>query len=140
MSQLMITITITVILRHVLSFVSLPSASLSLPRRFSTLLYAAPRPNLLPGVEPGFGGYWPGDPLAKRHNVTIVSGQESFSLMVPEDRYIYFYFEEQGVDLPIVNKPRMCRQGCCTICTAKVLTPDSEVDMDEPLGVLLLLL
>ena len=82
------------------------------------------------------GGYWPGDPLAKKHNVTISNGVETFSLMVPEDRYIYFYFEEQGIDLPIVNKPRMCRQGCCTICTGKVISPESEVDMDEPLGLL----
>lgn len=39
-----------------------------------------------------------------------------------------------GIDIPIVNKCRMCRQGCCTICTMKVL--GGKVKMDAPLGLL----
>jgi hypothetical protein len=31
--------------------------------------------------------------------------------MVPNDRYIFMYFEEQGIDIPVINKARMCRQG-----------------------------
>jgi hypothetical protein len=94
----------------------------------------------LSGFEPGFGGFWPGNPDAKRHKVTIISGAQSFTLTVPVDRYIFFYFEEQGIDLPIVNKPRMCRQGCCTVCTAGV-RKDSNGDRDRlkqdaPLGLL----
>lgn len=40
---------------------------------------------------------------------------------VPEDRYIYFATEDAGIDVPIVNKHKMCRNGCCTTCAAKVL-------------------
>lgn len=88
------------------------------------------------GLVPGYGGYWPGDPNAKKYTVTIRSKKtgEEFVQEVPEDRYIYFYFEEQGIDLPIVNKPRMCRQGCCTICTAK--TVEGKVKSDSPMGLL----
>lgn len=52
----------------------------------------------LRGLEPGYGGVWPGDPNAPKFNVTIISksAQETFSVMVPNDRYIYFYFEEAG--------------------------------------------
>lgn len=102
------------------------------------------------GFEPGVGGFWPGRPDAKRHKVTILSGSDSYTLMVPVDRYIYFYFEEQGIDLPIVNKQRMCRQGCCTICTGRIMadkvdnqgepvaaiSPTKRVKMDAPLGLL----
>ena len=103
--------------------------------------------------NPGFGGYWPGDPNAKKYNVTVQippsaassTPGSTISLLVPEDRYIYFYFEEMGFPLPFVNAQRMCRQGCCTICTAKVLNtqPEKEhgefsnqaiVKMDSPLG------
>lgn len=88
------------------------------------------------GMEPGYGGLWPGDPNAERFNVTIVSRKtrETFTQMVPKDRYIYYYFEEQGVDLPVINKPRMCRQGCCTICAMKLV--EGKVKMDAPLGLL----
>ena len=63
------------------------------------------------GMEPGFGGIWPGSPSAKKYNVTILSNGTSYTAQVPSDRYIYFYFEELGIDLPVVNKNRMCRQG-----------------------------
>ena len=57
------------------------------------------------------------------------------------DRYIYFYFEEMGIELPIVNRERMCRQGCCTICTGKIVNEISsgirgKVKQDAPLGLL----
>lgn len=91
------------------------------------------------GLEPGYGGVWPGDPNAKKYSVTIKSKREpekEFQLMVPGDRYIFFYFEENGIELPIINKPRMCLQGCCTICTAKVTNEGGKVKMDAPLGLL----
>eukprot|EP01038_Epipyxis_sp_PR26KG_P012747 gene12747-17089_t len=90
----------------------------------------------LRGLTPGYGGYWPGDENAPKYNVTIISKKtnERFTSMVPRDRYIFFYFEEQGIDLPIINKVRMCRQGCCTICTAKIET--GKIKMDAPLGLL----
>ena len=88
------------------------------------------------GMEPGFGGFWPGDPNAEKFKVTVraKSTGEEFVCMVPKDRYIFFAIEEEGLDLPVVNKERMCRQGCCTICTFKVLEGDSK--MDVPLGLL----
>ncbi|KAJ1428517.1 2Fe-2S ferredoxin-type domain-containing protein [Ochromonadaceae sp. CCMP2298] len=88
------------------------------------------------GMTPGYGGFWPGDPDAKKYEVKIVSHsrKEEYTLMVPEDRYIYFYFEEEGIELPIINKPRMCRQGCCTICAGKVV--EGKAKMDQPLGLL----
>jgi ferredoxin len=88
------------------------------------------------GLEPGYGGYWPGDPNARTYKVTIRDKKTNieYTEMVPEDRYIYFVFEEKGIDLPIPNKPRMCRQGCCTTCTVKVT--EGKVKMDVPLGLL----
>jgi ferredoxin len=86
-------------------------------------------------VEPGFGGPWPGDPNATRYNVTILredTGQR-FELQVPRDRYIYFVFEEEGVDLPIHNRQRMCRNGCCTTCAVKVR--EGSVKMESALGI-----
>ena len=67
------------------------------------------------GMEPGYGGIWPGNPNAKTYNVTILSNGTSYSAQVPSDRYIYFYFEELGIELPIINKNRMCRQGTSQI-------------------------
>lgn len=88
------------------------------------------------GMEPGFGGVWPGDPNAETFKVTIRSKHtnEEFSCQVPRDRYIYHVFEENGIDLPIFNKERMCRQGCCTICTVKV--EEGNVKLDSALGLL----
>ncbi len=88
------------------------------------------------GMTPGYGGLWPGNPNAKKYKVTIRSKKtgEEFVADVPSDRYIYFYFEEMGIDLPIINKQRMCRQGCCTICTAEL--KEGKVNMDAPLGLL----
>jgi len=90
----------------------------------------------LRGMEPGYGGIWPGNPDAPKFKVTIKSKKtgEEYVANVPADRYIYFYFEEMGIDLPIINKQRMCRQGCCTICTAKM--EEGKVKMDAPLGLL----
>jgi len=81
-------------------------------------------------------GVWPGNPDAPKFKVTIKSNKtgEEYTANVPVDRYIYFYFEELGIDLPIINKQRMCRQGCCTICTAKI--DEGKVKMDAPLGLL----
>jgi hypothetical protein len=47
----------------------------------------------------GYGGIWPGDPNAKKYKVTIKSKTtgEEYTADVPSDRYIYFYFEEQGI-------------------------------------------
>ena len=87
-------------------------------------------------LEPGYGGFWPGDPNAKKYSVKIKCSQSDneYSLMVPVDRYIFHYFEEQGIELPIINKARMCQQGCCTVCSVKLV--EGKVKMDTPLGLL----
>ena len=88
------------------------------------------------GMEPGHGGVWPGNPDAEKFKVTVISKKtnETFVTEVAKDRYIYYAFEEKRQDLPIVNARRMCRQGCCTICAAKII--DGKVKMDAPLGLL----
>lgn len=57
------------------------------------------------------------------HQVTFVNkeGESVASVDVPVDRYIFFAAEDANVDVPIVNKRRMCRNGCCTTCAVKVL-------------------
>lgn len=49
------------------------------------------------------------------------AGEEVASLDVPVDRFVFFATEDAEVDVPIVNKKRMCRNGCCTTCAVKVL-------------------
>jgi ferredoxin len=87
-------------------------------------------------MKPGYGGWWPGDPTAPKFKVTVKSnsGEDIHILDVPRDRFIYSYFEENGIDLPIKNAAKMCRQGCCTTCAAKV--ESGRVVMDNPLGLL----
>lgn len=51
------------------------------------------------------------------HTVKIFSqlqGKE-FEVAVPEDRYILWEAEDQGLELPYA-----CRMGCCTACAVKV--------------------
>lgn len=48
-------------------------------------------------------------------------GDTVASVDVPVDRFVYFATEDAGVDVPIINKKRMCRNGCCSTCTVKVL-------------------
>ncbi|CAN0203844.1 unnamed protein product, partial [Laminaria digitata] len=68
--------------------------------------------------------------------VTYVNkaGETVASVDVPVDRYIFFATEEAEVDVPIVNKKRMCRNGCCTTCAVKVL--EGKVKAEGALGLL----
>lgn len=50
------------------------------------------------------------------------------SLQVPEDRYILYEAEDQGLQLPWA-----CRMGCCTACAVKVVS--GEVWQPEALGI-----
>lgn len=88
------------------------------------------------GMEPGYGGVWPGNPEAKKYKVTVRSRKtnETFVTEVANDRYVYYAFEEERKQLPIVNSHKMCRQGCCTICAAKIV--EGKMKMDAPLGLL----
>eukprot|EP01041_Mallomonas_annulata_P009013 gene9013-18667_t len=88
------------------------------------------------GMEPGFGGIWAGNPDAKKYQVKVISKKsgEEFTMMIPNDRYIYHYFEENNMELPVINRNRMCRQGCCTVCAVKV--QEGKLKMEGPLGLL----
>lgn len=59
-------------------------------------------------------------------------GERVAEVDVPVDRYIYFAAEDANADVPIVNKHKMCRNGCCTTCAAKVL--EGKVRMIALLG------
>ncbi len=87
-------------------------------------------------LEPGFGGIWPGDPNAKTYKVTVKDPRTgtNYTMDVPEDRYIFFAFEDAGVDLPLANGKRMCRNGCCTTCAVKL--EQGNVKMEAALGLL----
>jgi ferredoxin len=64
---------------------------------------------------------------------------------VPEDRYLYWQFEEDGLDqtIPVINKKKMCRNGCCTTCAMKVVgyekggsNENAKFKMEGSLGLL----
>ena len=61
------------------------------------------------------------------------AGETVASVDVPMDRYIFFATEDAGVDVPIVNKKRMCRNGCCTTCAVKVLEGKVRAPRTVPL-------
>ena len=58
----------------------------------------------------------------------------TYTMDVPEDRYIFFAFEDAGIDLPFMNGKRMCRNGCCTTCAVKL--EEGTVKMEAALGLL----
>eukprot|EP00238_Polyblepharides_amylifera_P011507 CAMPEP_0196579548 /NCGR_PEP_ID=MMETSP1081-20130531/22679_1 /TAXON_ID=36882 /ORGANISM="Pyramimonas amylifera, Strain CCMP720" /LENGTH=257 /DNA_ID=CAMNT_0041899171 /DNA_START=286 /DNA_END=1059 /DNA_ORIENTATION=+ len=76
---------------------------------------------------------WHGDTWDEEvpvYNVKItdpVTGQV-FEVQSPEDRYILFEAEEQGVSLPLA-----CRHGCCTQCAVKIKS--GSVSQPQALGV-----
>lgn len=53
---------------------------------------------------------------------------EIMELDAPEDRYVLFEAEDQGLDLPFA-----CRMGCCTSCAVKVKS--GTLDQPEALGI-----
>mmetsp|Transcript_12523 Transcript_12523/g.35187 ORF Transcript_12523/g.35187 Transcript_12523/m.35187 type:complete len:331 (-) Transcript_12523:45-1037(-) len=53
---------------------------------------------------------------------------KEFEVQVPEDRYILWEAEDQGLELP-----HACRMGCCTACAVKVT--EGEVEQYQALGV-----
>lgn len=83
------------------------------------------------GLQPGFGsGEGPSSGTAAKHTIRIhnpAAGQE-VEVEVPEDRYILYEAEEQGLLLPWA-----CRMGCCTACAVKVVS--GEVHQPQALGI-----
>ncbi len=53
--------------------------------------------------------------------------EESYTLSVPEDRYILHSVEAHGYKLPF-----SCRNGACTSCAVRILS--GEVDQPEAMG------
>ncbi len=55
------------------------------------------------------------------------SSGKTYSLQVPEDRYILMSAEQQGIDLPF-----SCRNGACTTCAVRIVS--GEVYQPEAMG------
>lgn len=80
------------------------------------------------GGEAGqFSGEGRGASNAPRHKVKIYNKylDQEVDVEVPEDRYILWEAEDQGLILPYA-----CRMGCCTACAVKV----KEGDLYQPQG------
>lgn len=67
---------------------------------------------------------------APRHKIKIMNhfAEQEIEVEVPEDRYILWEAEDQGLELPYA-----CRMGCCTACAVKV--KEGEVYQPHSLGV-----
>ena len=82
------------------------------------------------GGEAGFlSGEGSGRSDAPRHRVKIVNLEEGtvVEVEVPEDRYILWEAEDQGMELPYA-----CRMGCCTACTVRI--KEGEMFQPQSLG------
>jgi ferredoxin len=83
------------------------------------------------GGEAGqFSGEGRGASDAPRHKVKIFNKflDQEVDVEVPEDRYILWEAEEQGLLLPYA-----CRMGCCTACAVKV--KEGELYQPQGLGI-----
>jgi ferredoxin len=83
------------------------------------------------GGEAGqFSGEGRGESTAKRHKVKIYNKfiDQEVDVEVPEDRYILWEAEDQGLMLPYA-----CRMGCCTACAVRV--KEGEMYQPEGLGI-----
>ncbi|NMF84000.1 2Fe-2S iron-sulfur cluster-binding protein [Nodosilinea sp. P-1105] len=67
--------------------------------------------------------------MACTHTVTIYHRDlhQTYTVEVPEDRYILQAAENQGASLPF-----SCRNGACTTCAVRIL--EGEVDQPEAMG------
>jgi ferredoxin len=67
--------------------------------------------------------------MSKSYKITIRYRQEdkTYTVEVPEDRYILHSVEKTGVKLPF-----SCRNGACTACAVKIIS--GEVYQPEAMG------
>ncbi|KAL6785563.1 FDX6 [Auxenochlorella protothecoides x Auxenochlorella symbiontica] len=83
------------------------------------------------GLPAGLGsGEGPSVSKAPRHSVKIHNhyADQEVEVEVPEDRYILYEAESQGLELPYA-----CRMGCCTACAVKV--ESGELYQPQSLGI-----
>lgn len=82
------------------------------------------------GVAGYKSGEGPASSDAPRHKVKIFNHfvDQEIEVEVPEDRYILYEAEEQGLLLPWA-----CRLGCCTACAVKV--KEGEIYQPQSLGI-----
>ena len=82
------------------------------------------------GVAGNKSGEGPSVSNAPRHKVKIKNhfAAQEIEVEVPEDRYILYEAEDQGLVLPYA-----CRLGCCTACAVKVIS--GEMYQPHSLGV-----
>ncbi|MBD2294378.1 2Fe-2S iron-sulfur cluster binding domain-containing protein [Anabaena sphaerica FACHB-251] len=67
--------------------------------------------------------------MVQTHTIKVHNRQTgvSYSLEVPEDRYILHTAEHNGIELPF-----SCRNGACTACAVRVLS--GEIYQPEAIG------
>mmetsp|Transcript_15869 Transcript_15869/g.34239 ORF Transcript_15869/g.34239 Transcript_15869/m.34239 type:complete len:324 (+) Transcript_15869:107-1078(+) len=67
---------------------------------------------------------------ATKHKITIHNHfqNNTIEVEVPEDRYILWEAEDNGLELPYA-----CRMGCCTACAVKIV--EGEMYQPEALGI-----
>ncbi|GJQ11893.1 hypothetical protein GpartN1_g3684.t1 [Galdieria partita] len=72
-----------------------------------------------------------GDPHARKYRVTVRNPKtgECYTRDVPTDRYIWWSFLEQGIELP-----SSCVNGCCTTCASRVVS--GRIEQPLALGLL----
>eukprot|EP00878_Enallax_costatus_P000816 GHUV01000941.1.p1 GENE.GHUV01000941.1~~GHUV01000941.1.p1 ORF type:complete len:237 (+),score=57.03 GHUV01000941.1:222-932(+) len=84
-------------------------------------------------IHPNFGvgtgeGKSQGDCRTYKVKIFNHYADQEIEVEVPEDRYILWEAEDQGLELP-----QSCRMGCCTACAVKV--KEGTVHQPEALGV-----
>ncbi|KAL6765953.1 putative ferredoxin [Haematococcus lacustris] len=79
------------------------------------------------GINTGEG---PSQGTAAVHKVKIHDhyGQQTVDVQVPEDRYILWEAEDEGLQLPYA-----CRMGCCTACAVRI--KEGAMHQPEALGI-----
>ena len=67
--------------------------------------------------------------MVQTHTIKVNNRQtgESYTLQVPEDRYILHTAENNGIELPF-----SCRNGACTTCAVRVVS--GELYQPEAIG------
>ena len=110
--------------RHVLTWRRRPGSRPATATASARRAHPRPRQPLL-----ARSGALPGDPHARKYPVTVHNyrGDQKLSVEVPEDRFIWWYLEEQGHVLP-----HLCISGCCTTCAAKVIS--GQLEQPDALG------